>query len=210
MKKIFFSMIVLVAITFTACNNSASKSEQEGHDMSSMAKDTMQHATQTDTSEAKIIAITFTNIDVKAAASIKEMVDHYLHIKNALTNDNAGEAAAGGKAMESAMGKMDKSLLTAEQKKVFDDIADDLKEHAEHIAKNGDKIKHQRDHFSMMSEDVYDLAKAFGAGRTLYHDHCPMAKDNQGAMWMSEMKEVKNPYFGSKMLTCGTVEEIIK
>lgn len=29
-------------------------------------------------------------------------------------------------------------------------------------------------------------------------------------MWLSEIKEVKNTYYGDKMLTCGTVEEIIE
>ena len=61
-----------------------------------------------------------------------------------------------------------------------------------------------------MSEDIYDLVKAFGGGRSLYHDHCPMYNEKKGAMWLSEMKEVKNPYFGSGMPTCGTVEEVIK
>ena len=102
----------------------------------------------------------------------------------------------------------DKSLLTAEQKKVYDDIESDLKEHAEHIAKS--KIDHQREHFSTMSTDVYDLVKAFGAGMTLYHDHCPMANDNKGAMWLSESKDIRNPYFGEKMMTCGSVEEMFK
>jgi hypothetical protein len=67
----------------------------------------------------------------------------------------------------------------------------------------------QRTHFYDLSLGVYELAKAFGAGRTLYHDHCPMARDNQGALWISEIKDVQNPYFGAGMLTCGTVEEVI-
>jgi hypothetical protein len=62
----------------------------------------------------------------------------------------------------------------------------------------------------MRSADVYDLVKAFGAGRPLYHDHCPMYNDNQGAMWLSETREIKNPYYGAEMPACGTVEEIIK
>jgi hypothetical protein len=37
-----------------------------------------------------------------------------------------------------------------------------------------------------------------------------MARDNQGAMWISEVKEIKNPYFGAQMFTCGSVEEVIK
>ncbi len=113
-------------------------------------------------------------------------------------------------AMEDAINKLDKSLLTTEQKTDYDKNEEELKEHAAHIAKNGDKIKHQRSHFAMMSEVVYGLVKNFGAGRPMYHDHCPMARDNQGAMWLSEIKEVKNPYFGTEMPNCGTVEEVIK
>ena len=120
---------------------------------------------------------TFTNVDPKLAASLKTVVDHYLHIKNALVDDNSKEAAKGGKEMAHAMSEVDKSLFKAEQKKIYDGIEDDLKEHAEHIGENAGNIEHQREHFSMMSEDVYDLVKAFGGGQTLYHDHCPMANE---------------------------------
>jgi len=210
MKKIFFGILTIGVAAISACNNSGNKENAEKHDMNSMSKDSTEHAATTDDKEVKTVAVTFSNVDSKVTTSIKEIIDHYLHIKNALANDNAGEAASGSKEMAEVISKLDKSLLTAEQKKVYDDIEDDLKEHAEHIGKNSGDIKHQRDHFSMMSEDVYDLAKAFGAGRALYHDHCPMYNENKGAMWLSEMKEVKNPYFGSKMITCGTVEEVIK
>ncbi len=210
MKKILFSVLSLGAILFTACNNGGSKNEKDGQDMSTIKKDSVQPVTATDDKDVKAVAVTYTNVDVKAAASIKEIVDNYLHIKNALANDNGSEAASGAKAMGEAIGKLDKSLLTAEQKTAYDKNEEELKEHAEHIAKNGDKIEHQRLHFAMMSEVVYELVKDFGAGIPLYHIHCPMARDNQGAMWISETKEVKNPYFGAKMLTCGTVEEVIK
>ncbi len=207
MKKIFFSLLIISAIVFAACNSGGSKNEHEGHDMS---KDTTQHITTTDDNDVKAIAVVYTNVDATAAASIKAIVAHYLHIKNALANDNAGEAANGAQAMEDAMGKLDKSLLTAEQKTAYVTNEEEMKEHAEHIAKNGDNIKHQRSHFVQMSEVVYELVKNFGAGRPVYHDHCPMARDNQGAMWISEVKEIKNPYFGAEMFKCGRVEEVIK
>lgn len=210
MKKIFFSVVAISAISFTACNNGAGKNEKNGKDMSTMKKDSVQPVTATDDKDVKAVMVTYTNVDAKAAASIKAIVDHYLHIKNALASDNGSEAASGAKAMDEALGKFDKSLLTAEQKTAYDKNEEELKEHAEHIAKNGDKIEHQRLHFAMMSEVVYEVVKEFGAGLPLYHIHCPMARDNQGAMWISETKEVKNPYFGAKMLTCGTVEEVIK
>ena len=210
MKKIFLSLLAISAISITACNNNSSKNETEKHDMNNMSKDSTPPATASDDKDVKAIAVKYPNIDAKAAASIKEIVDHYLHIKNALANDNGNDAASGAKAMVAAISKLDRSLLTAEQKTDYDKNEEELKEHAEHIAKNGDKIEHQRSHFAMLSEVMYDLVKAFGGGRALYHDHCPMYNDNKGAMWLSEMKEVKNPYYGSQMLSCGKVVETIK
>lgn len=210
MNKIISAIAIISALVFSACNSGGTKNEHEGHEMNKTNKDTSQHVSTADDADVKIVSAAFTNVDVKAAAAIKEIVDHYLHIKNALAKDNAGEAASGAKAMENAIDILDKSLLTAEQKNAYDANEAEMKEDAEHIAKNGDNIKHQRSHFVMMSEVVYDLVKNFGAGRPVYHDHCPMARDNQGAMWLSEVKEIKNPYFGSAMFKCGRVEEMIK
>lgn len=210
MKKIFFGFMAIFAISLAACN-SGPKNESTENDMNRTTTDTIRHAHATDSDEdVKTVTVAYTKVDAKAAVSIKEIADHYLQMKNALVNDKGIEAASGAKEMERAIRKLDKSLLTAEQKASYDKHEGELKEHASNIATNGDKIKHQRSHFSMMSEVMYNLVKSFGAGRTLYHDHCPMFNENKGAMWLSEMKEVKNPYYGAEMLTCGSVEEIIK
>jgi hypothetical protein len=34
-----------------------------------------------------------------------------------------------------------------------------------------------------------------------------MAFNDQGAYWISDREEIRNPYFGDKMLTCGVVKE---
>jgi hypothetical protein len=68
----------------------------------------------------------------------------------------------------------------------------------------------KRIHFSALSESAYGLVKAFGAGKPVYHVYCSMAKDNEGAMWLSDSRDVKNPYFGKDMLTCGNIEEKIQ
>ncbi|MHA8059615.1 DUF3347 domain-containing protein [Aquirufa nivalisilvae] len=207
MKKNIILTAVVSTLLISACNNGEKNTE---HDMSKMGSDTVQHATSSSEGEIKSVAVSFTNVDPKAAATIKEIVDQYLSLKNALANDNSNDAAVSGKSMVSAIAKLDKSLLSIEQKKVFDENQDDLKEHAEHISENAKNIKHQREHFVGMSEDMYALVKAFGAGRPLYHDHCPMAQENKGAMWISEVKDIKNPYFGAEMSGCGTIEEVIK
>ncbi|NCI46426.1 DUF3347 domain-containing protein [Sediminibacterium soli] len=206
MKNTLLAVIAISLLALSACNNGTDKAAD--HDMSKMKSDSAAPPSATGDKDIKSVSVTFTNVDPKIAASVKEVVSHYLHIKNALANDNADEAASGAKAVSAALAKVDKSFFTPEQKKVYDESEGDLKEHAEHIGKS--KIDHQREHFSMMSEDVYSLVKAFGGGQALYHDHCPMANDGKGAMWLSELKEIKNPYMGSKMPTCGTVEEKIQ
>ena len=127
-----------------------------------------------------------------------------------LTKDDGKDAANGGKALSDAFAKFDQASLTAEQKKTYADIVSDAKEHAEHISMNADKIAHQREHFDMLSKDMYDLVKKFAAGEKIYVDYCPMYNDNKGATWLSETKEIKNPYFGKEMDTCGTVKEELK
>ncbi len=197
----------LIALFASACNNEG-KSEKQT-DMSKVNTDTSKNTTG-DTASMAEVTHSFNDVNPNLAASLKTVIDHYLHIKNALVNNDGNDAASGGKEMAEAIGKVDKSLFTADQKKIYDGFEDDLKENAEHIGENAKDIDHQREHFTMMSEDVYDLVKAFGGGQTLYHDHCPMANDNKGAMWLSEMKEVKNPYFGGKMNECVKVQEVIK
>ena len=207
MKKAIIGLLASCIIVLIACNSGTDKKSSD-QDTSKM-KDTSQTATM-DTTNVKEITPSFNSVDTKIASSINIIIDNYLQIKKGLANDDGSEAASGGKEMFDAISKVDKSLLTAEQKKVYDDIEDDLKEHAEHIGENAGKIEHQREHFSMMSEDVYDLAKAFGSGIPLYHIHCSMYNEGKGAMWLSESNQIKNPYYGSKMIKCGDVMEKIK
>jgi hypothetical protein len=209
MKIISICILASAVSLFAACDGSNEKNQKPQHDMGNMDKDSMQLPTNDD-NPVKAVSATFKDLDPKAAASVAGIIGHYMHIKNALANDNSDNAADGGKAMTSALTALDKSLFTPEQKKVFDDIQDDLQEHAEHVGKNSDNIKQQREHFAMMSEDAYALVKAFGSAQPVYHDHCPMFNDGKGAMWLSESEEIKNPYYGSEMITCGKVEEIIK
>lgn len=192
MKTIFFG-VVIVAASFTACinNNNGSKTAN------TKSADTSETTTQV------------SNTTEKQNASVDEAVTAYLQVKNALTTDNGKEAAAAGKQLHEAMLKLDNASFAADQKKVYDDVKDDIKEHAEHIGSNAEKIAHQREHFDMLSKDMIDLVKAVKPGQTLYKDHCPMYNDNKGADWLSEVKEIKNPYLGKKMPGCGVVKEEI-
>lgn len=145
----------------------------------------------------------------KSTVSIQSILTPYLQIKNALAKDNSGDAAIAGVTLESALKMFDKSILTADQIKIFEDVEEDAREHGEHIGKNNGNIAHQREHFELLSKDISDLIKTFGnGGTTLYKDFCPMY--NKGAYWVSETKSISNPYFGKTMPSCGSVKEEIK
>ncbi|WP_088342023.1 DUF3347 domain-containing protein [Robiginitalea sediminis] len=60
--------------------------------------------------------------------------------------------------------------------------------------------------FIGQSEGFFEQALT---GGTLYKQFCPMAFGNTGGYWLSDVAEIRNPYFGDKMLTCGKVEESI-
>lgn len=141
--------------------------------------------------------------------SSNDVVTAYLQLKNALATDNSKEAANAGKQLNAAMQGLDGASLTVDQKGVYDEVKEDIKEHAEHISTNANNIGHQREHFDILSQDIYDLVKSVKSSQPLYKDFCPMYNGKKGAIWLSETKEIKNPYYGKEMLTCGEVKEEI-
>lgn len=199
--KILIIGVAIIAASLSACNGGANKSIENNN-----TKDTVQGKSQTDSSGATA-SITS---EEKSNVSIKEIISAYLQLKNAFTKDNTTEAATAGAQLEIIFKNFDKVALNVQQKKTFEDVEDDAREHAEHIGKNGGNIAHQREHFEMLSKDMYDLVKVFGGGQVLYKDFCPMYNNNKGAFWISETKEIKNPYLGKAMPTCGSVKEEIK
>ena len=202
MKNILL-VIVTGAITLTACNSSTNKES-----IKSTSADTTTAVSEKENSET---SGSIASTDSNKAVSIQPIIEAYLQLKNALTTDNAKEAATAGIILQTSFISVNKTSLNTTQKKVLEDVEDDAKEHSEHIGKNAGNIKHQREHFDMLSKDIADLIKTFGtAGQTLYKDFCPMYNDNKGAIWISETKEIKNPYLGKKMPTCGTVKEEMK
>lgn len=196
MKTLFFATsIAATLLTIASCTNSTKTADSTKAPDSSTTIAIKKDGSSASSSDAKI------------TSPIKGLVINYLDLKNALVKENGANAATAAKAMVAFFAQFDISALTEKQKKSYTDIADDAKEMAEHIGANPDKLEHQREHFDMLSQDMVDLVKLFGAGQTLYVDHCPMYNDKKGANWLSETKEIKNPYMGTAMATCGSVKE---
>ena len=135
------------------------------------------------------------------------IIDNYLKIKNALVADNQVKAAEAGGNLVADFDDFDKASYSSEEQQELTDIIEDAKEHAEHISES--PMEHQREHFDILSKDVIDMIAITGTDKKLYQDFCPMYNDNKGAQWLSASKEMKNPYYGSKMMGCGEVQKEI-
>ena len=121
---------------------------------------------------------------------------HYIHLKDALVSSNASEA-------KKAASELEKSLSPVANGKKATEAANKIASTAE--------IKEQRKIFSSLSNEMTTLVKTSKiASGSLYIEYCPMANNNEGGFWLSNEKEIKNPYFGDMMLKCGSVKETLK
>jgi len=141
------------------------------------------------------------NSDTKAEAILND----YFNLKDALVADDTKKAAQEGSKLAASLKAFDASKYTAEEQKELADIIEDATEHAEHIAKSD--MGHQREHFKTLSKDMSDLIAITGTKNTLYEQFCPMY--DGGSSWLSSSDQVRNPYYGSKMLKCGKVKKTI-
>ncbi|MXV15406.1 DUF3347 domain-containing protein [Hufsiella ginkgonis] len=72
-------------------------------------------------------------------------------------------------------------------------------------------IEAQRKGFVILNGEVIPVIKHAGLTRgNIFVQYCPMANDSKGAYWLASEKEIRNPYYGDEMLTCGEVKEVVK
>jgi len=129
----------------------------------------------------------------------------YLKMKDAFVESDANQVAAFAKTTAEKMrlirvsdfGKMEKSHLS-KSVEMLDAISSTV------------DLKRQRAHLVILSENMVALAMNIKSPlETIYVQKCPMANNNKGAVWLSTEKDIRNPYYGEAMLTCGsTIEEL--
>lgn len=126
----------------------------------------------------------------------KPVLDRYFPLKDALVKGDLAAAKKQAGELKVAFGETGMSL----------DAVDAL----DKIAGARD-LEEARKHFKPLSGQMVALAKSSGSfGETVYVQHCPMADNNTGADWLSLEEQIRNPYFGDKMLKCGSVTATIK
>lgn len=140
---------------------------------------------------------------VASAQTTAPALTAYYQVKDALVATDAAKAKTGAAALVAALDKVDAAKLTAVDKKALATA----KTSAMAIGKST-SVDAQRKQFEGLSSSMIALAKATKPAKT-YVQFCPMAAEGKGAFWLSDKREVRNPYYGDKMLKCGSVKEEI-
>ncbi len=196
MKKarVTTAILAMAFVSLTAMSCKDSKKEESAAPMSSE----MHQENVSDKSDE-------TAMNDEQNSDAKQVLADYMALKNALVATNKEDAAKAGMKLESTLNGFDVSSYTSEEQTELKDIIADAKEHAEHIGKS--EMDHQREHFKTLSKDITDMVAITGTETTLYQQFCPMY--DKGSAWLSMEKEIKNPYYGSKMMACGKVQKEI-
>ena len=142
------------------------------------------------------------------AENYKKMVNSYLEMKNKLVNDQKANDQASD--LLQATQKIAMSSFSNASHMKWMELNKTIGEHTQAIANTG-KLDEQRKQFIELSNAMIHIVKTFQAPEnTLFVQFCPMADDNKGAFWLSKENQVRNPYYGDQMLTCGEVREEVR
>lgn len=121
---------------------------------------------------------------------VKSVLDHYLMIQTELAKDSL-------KGLDEHANAIAKAVKSDEMKMLSPEVA----KQAETLAKAKD-LKVAREAFKPLSASLVKYLTDNKAGKGLYREgYCPMVK----ASWLQKETEIRNPYMGKSMLTCGTL-----
>ncbi|WP_295128938.1 DUF3347 domain-containing protein [uncultured Chitinophaga sp.] len=157
-----------------------------------------------------ILAILFTinasSAAAQASGELDPVFEAYFSIKDALVKSDA--ATATGIGLLNAIERVKTDKLSAAERDAWTKALPGLTAPANAIAGTRD-LEKQRVQLAKLSEALYPVAKAAKPG-LIYYQHCPMYLNGKGANWLSRDKAIKNPFYGTRMLTCGSTKEEIK
>lgn len=168
-----------------------------------------QEDAKTEEEAIKIVTHQFKTVDEPFSEHVKSIIENYLLLKDDLVKTDAASTIKSAGIIKKSIEGFDKKLIIESQREIYEKNISAIKTELDDIIKLTD-IAQQREIFAELTENVYQLAVAFGYSKTLFYEHCPMALNDKGAMWLSTESEIKNPYFGDEMLSCGSVKEEIK
>ena len=208
-RSMFYTLLLSAAsFTFLAnCSGNKKDDDHAGHD-DHATEDSAQNASgsnaATEASEPQF------QVDANFQNQLASVFTSYVELKDAFVASDASKVKNEAKETDEALAKVDMKLLSGAAHNDWMNYLSPIQSSLKEIQGSTD-IEAQRKAFSDLSNNLYKGAKAFGLGdKEAFYAYCPMAFNNEGAYWLSDEQQIRNPYFGDKMLTCGEVKEKLK
>ena len=147
--------------------------------------------------------------DQVAENQLKPVFENYFVLKDALVKTDGKVASSVANDLLTSLNGIKMDKLAMDVHMVWMKVMKDLTADTKSIAETQD-IKKQRTVFMSLSKNMYDLIKVAKYETPVFYQFCPMANGGKGANWLSKDNGIKNPYYGSQMLSCGKTVETIK
>ena len=138
-----------------------------------------------------------------------ELIESYLVLKDALVESDAEGALSAATQMESQLEDIGEHRLEGNDHMKWMETYSKIESGLTEITGSAD-LEEIRTHFYGLSETLITGVKDFDIEGVVYHQHCPMAFNNEGGSWLSSEEQVQNPYMPDTMLGCGRVIEKIE
>ena len=137
----------------------------------------------------------------KREASKKAIVTGYLALKQDLIVSDSLKASESAAKFSADLARFKFKKLGLEEMNAATSMRGKLIILSNKIA-DTHSINKQREHMAELSEGMWTIIEKLTPENTvLYEQRCPMANK----VWISDEKEIKNPYFPKNMLDCGAV-----
>ncbi len=150
------------------------------------------------------------NVSMDFIMQLTTVYDQYIDLKNAFVQSDSDMVKQSAQKVQQALARVDMKLLTGDSHQQWMEHSGKLNNQINQIVSSG-ILEEQRKAFSGFNDQFYKAIKNFGLmGKTVYYQFCPMMNDGKGAYWLSETKDIRNPYYGEEMLTCGETKETLK
>ncbi len=137
------------------------------------------------------------------------LVLKYIQLKDDLVDSDEKSTALSAEEFLRKLKMVDMNLIKGDAHLFWMQQLNALKTHGEKIIETPE-IESQRKQFDFLSNALINTIRAFGTNSNhFYVQHCPMAINDDGADWIALEEEIRNPYFGEKMLKCGSVKGLL-
>lgn len=181
-----YLILILISAIFIGCSNQ---------------REDVKNATKTIVADS--------GVDPAFKVQLSKLISNYFRLKEACVNNDQSSAKSIASEMKNHNNKIDISMLNNKDFYAWSKQQTSLDYILSEIA-NGSDIENTRMNFQDLHSPLKKILTKFGIiSGPIYVQYCPMAFKNAGASWLSDNQDITNPYFGDKMMDCGTNTEVI-